>query len=81
MLCNKKIITEGSFDIYREIDFSWIKFIAMNRLGFTYTESGHLFFGLWTDLFEAFKHQYNFEVKKGIYDTKLSEPVSSLDAL
>ncbi len=40
-----------------------------------------MYFGLWTDMFEAFKHQYNFEIKKGIYDTKASDPIASLDAI
>lgn len=53
----------------------------MNRLGFTYTEAGHLHFGLWADLFESFKSMHNFEVKRGLYDTSASEPVSSLDIL
>lgn len=33
------------------------------------------------DLFEAFKVQYNFETKKGLYDLSQQEGISSLDAI
>lgn len=63
------------------IDFPWLLYIGMNRLGFTYRECGFLYFGQWCDLFGAFKRQYNFE-KTLLYKVQPEEePVSSLDAL
>ena len=66
------------------IDFSWLFYIGMNKLGFHYRECGWLYFGQWSDLFETYKRQYNFEKKGMLY--KLSqevkeEPISSLDVL
>lgn len=64
------------------IDFSWLLYIGMNKLGFSYRECGWLYFGQWCDLFEAYKRQYNFEKKRMIYEVQeAEEPVSSLDVL
>ncbi|MCM1213317.1 MAG: hypothetical protein NC331_11310 [Lachnospiraceae bacterium] len=64
------------------IDFSWLTYIGMNRLGFTYRECGRLYFGQWCDLFEAYKRQHNFEQKGMLYETQEpGEPISSLDVL
>lgn len=64
------------------INFSWLTYIGMNKLGFTYRECGWLYFGQWCDLFEIYKRQYNFEKKRLIYDVQEpEEPISSLDVL
>lgn len=51
----------------------------MNRLGFTYRQVGQMHFGLWVDLFEMFKKQYNFEKKRMLYVLQDNERVSILD--
>lgn len=51
----------------------------MNRLGFTYSQVGRMHFGLWVDLFEMFKKQYNFEKKRMLYVLQDNERVSILD--
>lgn len=63
------------------MDFPWIFFIGMNRMGFSYREMGHLYFGKWADIFEVYKKQHNFETRKGMYNLDEEEPVSSLDVL
>lgn len=37
--------------------------------------------GFWTDMFENYKKQYNFETKKGLYQLNEEQPISSLDVL
>ena len=37
--------------------------------------------GFWTDLFETYKKQYNFETKRGLYNLHEAEPISSLSVL
>lgn len=64
----------------KPIDFSWMIYIGMNKLGFTYRQTGQLYFGFWVDLFEAYKKQYNFETKRGLYLLK-EEEISSLSVL
>ncbi len=82
MLCHKKIVSSGvSTDNEEPIDFCWIIFIGINRLGFTPRQVGHLTLGAWTDYFETYKKQYNFETKKGLYTLREAEPISSLDVL
>jgi hypothetical protein len=56
-------------------------YIGINKLGFTYKETGHMYFGLWADLFEIYKKQYNFETKRALYRIDEEEPVSSLSVL
>lgn len=63
------------------IDFSWIMYIGMNKLGFTCRQVGHMRFGCWVDLFETYKKQYNFELKRALYVLHEEEPVSSLSVL
>lgn len=55
--------------------------MGVNRLGFTHREAGRQYFGYWVDLFEAFKGQYNFETKRGLYQLQQAEEISSLDAI
>ena len=77
----KKITpASGTGQAPEPIDFSWVFVIGM-RMGFTYSETGHLYFGRWNDLFEAWKEQYNFETKKMIYKTMEDYKVGDLDAL
>lgn len=66
------------------IDFSWLLYIGMNKLGFSYRECGWLYFGQWCDLFEIYKKQYNFEKKNMLYALQpevKEEPISSLSVL
>lgn len=67
---------------FEPIDFAWVTYMGMTRLGFTYRETGRLYFGLWCDLFEMYKIQHNFEMKKGLYGlSEPEEPISSLSVL
>lgn len=82
MFCGKKIITQGNQGKEEKIDFAWVIWIGMNRLGFTYRQVGQLYFGAWSDLFDVYKKQHNFVIKKGLYRIpEEDEPVSSLDIL
>jgi hypothetical protein len=66
----------------KPVDFPRLRYIGMNRLGFTCRQTGHLNFGEWLDLFEAYKQQYNFEVKRMLYKLEeKEEKISSLDEL
>ncbi len=65
----------------KPIDFSWIVFIGMNRLGFPYRQMMHMYFGFWADLFETYKRQYNFETKRGLYVLQEEDDISSLSVL
>lgn len=78
MLCHKKIKPKGIKEEDVPIDFSWVFYIGMNRLGFSYKQVGHLAFGLWADLFEAYKQQYNFETRKILYNIEVPEEKGSL---
>lgn len=83
MLRSKKIKSKrtGNGDA-EPIDFSWIIYIGMNKLGFTHRETMQMYFGFWMDLFETYKKQYNFETKRGLYNIQEEdEPVSSLSVL
>lgn len=74
-------MARGRPDEEKPIDFLWLRFIGATRLGFTHKTVGFQYFGLWADLFETYKKQYNFETKKGIYRILEMEEVSSLDVL
>lgn len=63
------------------VDFPWLRYIGMNRLGFTSAQAGHLYFGEWIELFEAFKIQHNFETRRILYKVAQEEEISSLDVL
>lgn len=63
------------------IDFAWLIYIGMNKLGFNYRQTTQMYFGFWVDLFETYKKQYNFEIKRTAYELKEIEPVSSLSVL
>lgn len=67
----------------KPIDFAWLLYIGMNKLGFTYKQVGQLYFGMWVDLYEIYKMQYNFEMKRNLYDAMapVEEEISSLDVL
>ncbi len=77
MFCSKKIETKQKGE-EKPIDFAWLIFIGMNKLGFTYTQVGQLYFGLWVDLFEQYKQQHNFETKRGLYVVETTEEKGSL---
>lgn len=83
MFCSKKSVP-GKKNRKEEtpVDFPWLKYIGVNRLGFTYAQVGHLYFGEWLELFEAFKKQHNFEMRRMLYGrAEEEEPISSLDVL
>lgn len=81
MLCNKKIVARGGGDHEKPYDFLWIRYMGVNKLGFSYRAIGQQYIGYWMDLFETFKKQYNFETKRGLYQLFQMEEVSSLDVL
>lgn len=56
-------------------------FMAMNKMSFTYRETGMLTLGEWMDYNEVFKEQYNFEKKQGLYSIQNADTVENLDAL
>lgn len=65
----------------KPIDFLWLRFIGVVKLGFTHRTVGFQYFGFWLDLFETYKKQYNFETKRGLYQLMEMEEVSTLDAI
>ena len=65
----------------KPIDFLWLRFIGVTKLGFTHKTVGFQHFGFWLDLFETYKKQYNFETKRGLYKLMEMEEVSTLDAI
>ena len=82
MLCHKKIMArQGHNDKEEPIDFAWLTYIGMTKLGFTFSQVGQMTLGFWTDLFETYKKQYNFETKRGLYNLHEAEPISSLSVL
>lgn len=81
MLRYKKITSRGEKAEEKPIDFLWMRYMGVNRLGFTHREAGQQYFGYWADLFESFKEQYNFETKRGLYQLLKAEDVSSLDEI
>lgn len=81
MFCYKKIESRGKVEEEKPIDFFWMRYMGVNRLGFTHREVGRQYFGYWLDLFEAFKGQYNFETKRGLYQLEQAEEISSLDEI
>ena len=81
MLFHKKNLTKGEENNEQPIDFPWLIYIGMNKLGFTYKQVMQMHFGLWIDLYETYKKQYNFELKRTAYRIDEVEPVSSLSAL
>lgn len=81
MFCCKKSVP-GEKGEAKPVDFPRLRYIGMNRLGFTYSQTGHLNFREWLDLFEAYKQQYNFEAKRMLYKLEeKEEKISSLDEL
>ena len=81
MLCNKKITARGDGNHEKPMDFFWIRYMGINKLGFSHRTIGQQYFGYWMDLFETYKKQYNFETKRGLYQLFQMEEVSSLDVL
>lgn len=81
MLRYKKIVSRGKEEEEKPIDFLWIYYMGVNRLGFNHREIGQQYLGYWLDLFETYKRQYNFEKSRGLYLLSEAEEISSLDAL
>lgn len=69
MFCHKKIKPKQKETEKEEIpiDFAWVLYIGINRLGLTKEQTGQLSMGKWADMVETFKYQYNFETKKCLY--------------
>ena len=63
----------------KPVDFLWLRYMGVKKLGFSYRTVGWQYFGYWMDLFETYKKQYNFETKRGLYKLFQVEEVSSLD--
>lgn len=79
MLPNKKKAQSEDNEHENIIDFDYVLFMAMNRLGFKYEEARHMYFGQYVNLMEIYKTVYNFETKRCLYDTGPEEKkVSSL---
>lgn len=81
MFRHKKITARGDVNHEKPIDFLWIWYMGVNRLGFSHRSVGKQYYGYWIDLFETYKKQYNFETKRGLYQLFQMEEVSSLDVL
>lgn len=81
MFCSKKRLPEEK-GAEKPVDFLWLRYIGMNRLGFTYAQAGHLYFSEWSGLFDAYKQHHNFETKRMLYKLEAQEEeISSLDAI
>lgn len=74
-------MTRGEIQEERPIDFLWIYYMGVNKLGFTHREVGQQYFGYWLDLLETYKKQYNFEKTRKLYHLSEEEKISSLDVL
>lgn len=74
-------MTRGGRDEEKPVDFLWLRFIGVTKLGFSHKTVGFQYFGFWMDLFETYKKQYNFETKRGLYRLLEMEEISSLDVL
>ena len=73
MLLFKKVTQGEASEEDKTIDFTWVKFIGINRLGFTRKEVSRMYFGEWQDFFQIFKYVYDFETEKKLYRT-IEEP-------
>lgn len=83
MFLHKKSVP-GEKGEAKPVDFPRLRYIGMNRLGFSCQQAGHLNFKEWLELFEAYKQQYNFETKGMLYKVEQeekAEEISSLDVL
>ena len=65
---------QGHNDKEEPIDFAWLTYIGMTKLGFTFSQVGQMTLGFWTDLFETYKKQYNFETKRGYLTSNECKP-------
>ncbi len=67
MLLLKKVSQGEDSEEDKEIDFTWVIFIGMNRLGFSKKEVHKMYFGEWQDFYEIYKYVYDFETEKKLY--------------
>lgn len=74
-------MARGGENQEKPIDFPWIRFMGVNKLGFSHRSIGQQYYGYWLDLFETYKKQYNFETRRGLYKLFQMEEISSLDVL
>lgn len=61
------------------IDFAWVLYNGMQKLGFTEKEVGRMRFGKWSDLIEVYRKVYNFETRKSLF--RIGEPEESSSLL
>lgn len=75
MLFNKKRKPKQNRGVEENepIDFAWVTFIGMNRLGLTEKRVDQMYLGQWIDLYEAYKVIYNFETEKSLYQLEDKE--------
>lgn len=79
MLPDKKIKSQSKQDKgSKEIDFDYITYMSMNRLGFSYKETMRMYIGKFIDLMEAYKKDYNFRTKRMLYVVEEEKKVTSL---
>ena len=79
MLPDKKIKSRSNKDgESKEIDFDYITYMSMNRLGFSYKETMRMYLGKFIDLMEVYKRDYNFKVKRMLYIVEEEKKVTSL---
>ncbi len=70
MFCAKKIAAREGGGKDTAVDFPWLYYTAMAKLGFTRREAGWLYFGEWSDLYQCHMRQHNFEVRRGLYQVQ-----------
>ena len=51
----------GDGEVEQLIDFAWILYIGMNKLGFSEWEVEHMYFSKWSELFFAYQKCFNAE--------------------
>jgi hypothetical protein len=67
-----------------KIDFAWILFIGMNKLGFTEKQVGHMTWGKFSRLYNAYKRSFDNELTmkiKGIMYSDLDKEITIDDVI
>lgn len=83
MLFNKKRKPRRKSGVEEDepVDFAWVTFIGMNRLGLTEKRINQMYLGQWIDLYEAYKVIYNFETEKSLYQLEEKEEKGKKESL
>lgn len=55
------------------IDFAWILFIGVKKLGFTEREVGHMTLKKWHSLYKAYKKNFDLELSMRLKGVKYSD--------